>query len=187
MDCEMVGVGHYGKSAVAQITLVNWNEEVIYTTYVRPNKPVTDYRTYVSGIEPHHLMGKNALDFETARQQVSELLEDKILVGHALKNDLHVLNLQHNWMDTRDTAKYEPWMKERFADGVLWPRKLSELCKLKLNLEIQAPGESHSAFQDAVAALRLYKHAFHKIEKVMEYKKSKTAAIQAKQQGPTQQ
>ena len=180
MDCEMVGVGYYDKSAVAQITIVNWNEEVIYTTYVRPDKPVTDYRTHVSGIEPHHL--ENALDFDTARQQVAELLQGKILVGHALKNDLHVLKLQHNWMDTRDTAKYEPWMKQRFDDGVLWPRKLSELCKLKLNLDIQAPGQSHSAFQDAVAALRLYKHAFHKIEKAMEYKKSKTASILAQQQ-----
>ena len=183
MDCEMVGVGMGGcKSALARVTLVDWNCCVVYDKFVLPAVPVTDYRTFVSGITAADLE-ENAIDRETCRQHVRTLLQGKILVGHALKNDLHALCITHPWQDTRDTAKYEPFMKVRFVeDGILWPRKLSELCHEKLNLDIQQPGMPHSAYEDAVAALQLYKSVRPKWEKVMTYKIQKTAAIENQRQ-----
>lgn len=181
MDCEMVGVGVNGRrSALARVTLVDWNHRVLYDAYVSPTEEVTDYRYFVSGITKEHL--ENGVDFSTCRQQVGELLEGKILVGHALKNDLTALRLTHPWDLTRDTAKYEPFMKVRQDDGILWPRKLKELTYEKLRLEIQPYGTAHCPMEDAVSALQLYKLVRVKWESVMEYKVQKTAEIQRLQQ-----
>jgi uncharacterized membrane protein len=58
MDCEMVGVGYRGQeSMLAQVVIVNESGSVIYQTYVAPVENVIDYRTHVSGIQPHHLVG----------------------------------------------------------------------------------------------------------------------------------
>jgi RNA exonuclease 4 len=180
MDCEMVGVGVNGhKSALARVTLVDWNGRIVYDSYIQPQCTVTDYRTFVSGIKEEDL--KDAGSFETCRAEVLELLDGKVLIGHALKNDLNALNISHPWSQIRDTGKYEPFMKVRFDDGVLWPRKLKDLVSEELQREIQLPGQSHSPFEDAVAALDLYKSARAKWEKVMDYKISKTLQIERKQ------
>jgi RNA exonuclease 4 len=179
MDCEMVGVGPNGyRSALARVTLVDWNGHIIYDAYIQQDSPVTDYRTFVSGIKEEHL--KDARSFETCRAEVSELLEGKVLIGHALKNDLNALCIRHPWSHTRDTGKYEPFMKIRF-DGALWPRKLKELVSEHVHREIQMPGQAHSPVEDAVAALDLYKSARAAWEKVMDYKISKTRQIERKQ------
>lgn len=56
IDCEMVGVGPNGEdSALARVSIVNFNGAVLLDAYVKPLEKVTDYRTHVSGIEPKHL------------------------------------------------------------------------------------------------------------------------------------
>jgi RNA exonuclease 4 len=185
MDCEMVGVGPNGfKSALARVTIVNWNHEIVLDQFIRPEEPVTDYRSFVSGITPDDLKSDDAVDIYTCRLDVLQILKGKVLVGHALKNDLAALGIQHSWQNTRDTAKYEPFMKIRFVnDSVLWPRKLKDLCHEKLAVDIQQPGQPHSAYEDAVAALALYRTVRTKWEKVMEYKIKKTAMIEQQTQG----
>ena len=124
LDCEMVGVGPYGRqSALARVSLVDWNGLTVLDEYVRPEEEVTDYRTYVSGITAQHLASATHT-MASIRPVVRALLQDRILVGHGLKADLHVLDLHHPWYDIRDTAKYEPFLQVRFDDGFLWPRKL---------------------------------------------------------------
>lgn len=177
LDCEMVGIGDGHKSAVARVCLLDWDGGVLLDTFVRVTEPVADYRTFVSGIRREHLSSDDAVDFEECRSTVRSLLEGKILVGHALKNDLRALDLSHPWHDVRDTAKYEPFMKTRFDDGVLWPRKLKELAEEKLGQEIQQDGMEHSPIEDAKAALDLYKLVRKKWEKVMEYKIKRTREI----------
>jgi RNA exonuclease 4 len=44
---------------------------------------------------------------------VADLIKDKVLVGHALQNDLDVLMLSHPRTMIRDTAKYRPYMRVR--------------------------------------------------------------------------
>lgn len=181
LDCEMVGVGEYGQfSALARVTIVDYQHEIVYDEFVRPHMPVTDYRTFVSGITADDLVGAKTL--KECREEVAAILDGKILIGHALKNDLQALGLRHPWQQTRDTAKYEPFMKVRFEDGVLWPRKLRDLAQQHLQRDIQAPGQAHSAYEDAVAALDLYKSVRSRWEKVMDYKINKTREIEAQQQ-----
>jgi len=179
LDCEMVGVGYHGQqSALARVTIINWDAEIVLDCFVKPEPVVVDYRTFVSGITKEDLESEYAITMDECLWLVSDMLYNKILVGHALKNDLHVLGISHPWYDTRDTAKYEPFMKMRFDNGILWPRKLKDLTKEKLGREIQLPGNAHSAFEDALAALDLYKKNRSKWEKAMEYKLNKTRQIQ---------
>jgi DNA polymerase III epsilon subunit-like protein len=181
LDCEMVGIGRRGhKSSLAQVTLVGWNGEVLFDEFVKQDQEVTDYRTFVSGITEEDLEDVE-LSISECRSQVLELIEGKILVGHALKNDVNALGISHPWFMTRDTAKYEPFMQVRFDDGVLWPRKLKELVQEKVEREIQVPGKPHSAYEDAWAAMDLYRTVRRKWEKAMDYKIKKTQEIQMKQ------
>jgi len=178
LDCEMVGIGPLGrKSALARVTLVDWNGNIVFDEYIQQQDEVTDYRTFVSGITPQ-ILTKAEMTIDACRTIVSQILQDKILVGHGLKNDLRVIGIQHPWYTTRDTAKYEPFMKVRFDDGILWPRSLKDLMSEKLQKEIQNEQKPHSPYEDAMAALDLYRSVRVKWEKVMAYKVNKTRAIQ---------
>ena len=157
----MVGVGPEGlDSAVARVTLCNWAEVVILDTFVKVPVKVTDYRTFVSGIEAKDLEG-DAMSLAEVQKLVKSILHGKILIGHALENDLQALQISHPWHDIRDSAIYPPFMREgeSSADSktVLRPRKLKELAQDKLGLDIQNLGEAHDPIEDARAALALYK------------------------------
>eukprot|EP00526_Cylindrotheca_closterium_P015306 CAMPEP_0113640844 /NCGR_PEP_ID=MMETSP0017_2-20120614/21437_1 /TAXON_ID=2856 /ORGANISM="Cylindrotheca closterium" /LENGTH=258 /DNA_ID=CAMNT_0000552147 /DNA_START=139 /DNA_END=912 /DNA_ORIENTATION=+ /assembly_acc=CAM_ASM_000147 len=157
LDCEMVGIGENGHtSSIARVTVVDWDGNALFDEYIQQDQPVTDYRTFVSGITPQDLEDAT-LSLEECRNMVLQLLQNHILVGHALKNDLKALDISHPWWLTRDTAKFEPFMKVRFDDGILWPRKLKELVSEKLHQEIQIEGKPHSPYEDALAALDLYR------------------------------
>jgi len=150
----MVGVGLDGQqSELARVTIIDWNGNILLDEYIKPDREVTDYRTFVSGITEQHLMQETTLDIQSCRSMVSEKIKDKILIGHALKNDLHALGISHPWHQTRDTAKYKPFMKIRYDDGILWPRKLKELAHERLHREVQTEGKCHSPYEDALTAL----------------------------------
>ena len=182
LDCEMVGVGPEGMiSALARVCIVDWNHNVIYDSHVKVYEPVTDYRTFVSGIRAEDIESDEAVDFEECRTAVKQILKGKILVGHALRNDLNALEIyDHPWYDIRDTAKYEPFMKRVSKEStMLGPRKLKDLSLTKLKREIQRDGEEHCPKEDAIAALDLYKKARTKWEKAMEYKVQRTREIES--------
>lgn len=92
LDCEFVGVGFEGKDdALARVSVVNQFGHVILDAYVRPKEKITNYRTAVSGITPHHMRkGGPAKSFDAVQAQVSDLCKGRILVGHAIHNDLRV-------------------------------------------------------------------------------------------------
>lgn len=112
LDCEMVGAGPGGfRSIAARVCVVDWDGNVLLDAHVRPTEPVTDYRTFVSGVRREDLTSEGgALDADECRRRVSALLRGRVLVGHALKNDLMALGIGHPWYDIRDTAKYAPYM-----------------------------------------------------------------------------
>lgn len=159
----MVGVGPEGlESAVARVTLCNWAEEVILDTFVKVPTEVTDYRTFVSGIEAKDLEGEKAMPLKDVQEMVQKTLHGKILIGHALENDLKALQITHPWHDTRDSAIYPPFMQEvpdleDSSKSSLRPRKLKELVKDRLGTDIQELGKAHDPVEDALSALRLYK------------------------------
>lgn len=182
LDCEMVGVGDGGhSSSAARVTVIDWFGTVLLDEFIQQTEPVTDYRSFVSGITPQDLE-EVTMTLQECQELVLSLLHDHILVGHALKNDMKALGITHPWWLTRDSAKYEPFMKVRFNDGILWPRKLKDLVSEKLNQEIQVMGKPHSPCEDASAALDLYRSVRPKWESVMVYKIEKTNQIRRQQQ-----
>ena len=166
LDCEMVGVGYNGEeNALARVSLVNSNCECIYDKFVKPGEKVVDYRTHVSGVRPSDLKG--APSYDQVQKEVADILKDKILVGHALQNDLKCLMLGHSRRQIRDTSKYKPFHK-------LLQTKRPALRKLVakiLHEEIQS-GE-HSSVIDARATMKIFKLHRKEWEKSIYCKKAK--------------
>ena len=159
IDCEMVGVGPDPDkdSALARVSAVNYNGDQIYDSYVLPKEQVTAWRTHVSGIPPKHMT--NARTFEVVQRDVAQLLEGRILVGHAVSHDLRALLLSHSKRDIRDTSKHQPF--RRYAGG--GTPKLKILASEMLGISIQS-GE-HSSVEDARATMLIFrreKDAFDK-------------------------
>lgn len=161
IDCEMVGIGPGGiESALARISIVNFDREIVLDTYVKVDEPVTDYRTFVSGIRPEHIESDSAMSLETVRFLVSKTLSGKILVGHGLENDLKVIGIHHPWCDIRDTATYTPFMRtieKENMETIHRPKRLRDLVLEHFGKEIQVAGKSHCPVEDAVAAMDLYR------------------------------
>jgi RNA exonuclease 4 len=165
LDCEMVGVGPDGlHSAVARVSLLNWEHQIVLDTFVQVPVPVTDFRTHISGIYPHDIHSERALPFQEVRMMVEGIVRGKILIGHGLENDLCALQLNHPWCDIRDTACYPPLMREVVVDynsheTQFFPRKLRDLAWEKLGRLIQEENRPHCPLEDASAALDLYKES----------------------------
>jgi RNA exonuclease 4 len=160
LDCEMVGVGPEGlDSALARVSIINWNNEIVLDSYVKVEEKVTDYRTFISGITPEDIGSASAMTIEEVRQATSTILRGKILIGHGLENDLKAIGIGHPWCDVRDTATYEPFMKksEHGNQDTLLPRKLRDLSLEILGKQIQVIGKAHSSVEDAIASMDLYK------------------------------
>lgn len=148
MDCEMVGIGNGQDSIIARVSIVNRNGICVYDKYVKPTEEVTDYRTPVSGVRPHHL--KSGEDFKVVQKEVSDILKGRLLVGHALHNDLAVLYLSHPKRHMRDTSRYKFFRKVTKGNTPSLKKLASEF----LGVEIQS-GE-HSSIEDAKTAMQIY-------------------------------
>lgn len=163
IDCEMVGIGSDGThSVLARVSIVDFEGRVVLDEYVKPKQRVTDFRTKVSGISHHHI--KAGLSFEEVQKKVSDILKGKILIGHAVQNDLRVLLISHPHKDIRDTSRYPEFRK--FSHGRTPSLKL--LAKNILNKDIQ--DGSHCSVEDACTVMELYKSARKKWESSLKAK-----------------
>jgi len=148
IDCEMVGVGNKGfKSNLARVSIVNHFGNLLYDSYVTPLEEVTDYRTEVSGIREENLT--EAPTLKEVQGKVAEIIDNRILVGHAIKNDLKALKLHHPGHLIRDTSKFYLF-RQQFGKTP----GLKKLLQHYFAVEIQS-GE-HCSIEDAQGAVRLY-------------------------------
>jgi len=147
----MVGVGPQPgrESALARVSIVNFNGEQVYDSFVRPKELVTDWRTPVSGVSAKHM--PDARSLEQVQADVSKILHGNVLVGHAIRHDLDALLLSHPRRDIRDTARHPPFRK--LAGG--GSPKLKILASEILGIEIQ--NGAHSSVQDARATMLLFR------------------------------
>lgn len=77
IDCEMVGIGPEGKqSALARVSIVDFDGNILYDEYVRPPSYVTDFRTQWSGIRKKDLRQGSALTLAEVLNCLSILLFD---------------------------------------------------------------------------------------------------------------
>jgi RNA exonuclease 4 len=147
----MVGVGPDPDkdSALARVSIVNWNGDQVYDSFVVPKEKVTDWRTPISGVSAKDI--KHARSLEEVQSDVAKILEGVVLVGHAVRNDLNALLLSHPKRDIRDTSKHPPFRK--IAGG--GSPRLKVLAAELLGLEIQEG--SHSSVEDARATMLLFR------------------------------
>lgn len=152
LDCEMVGGGVGGQlSLLARVSIVNSSGDVVYDTFVSPTERITDYRTQWSGIRPNDLVGAPAK--QNVVERVQSILSGRIILGHALQNDLEALNISHPESHLRDSSRYPQFMRQLVC-GKLKPRALRHIVADELDMVIQT-GE-HDSIQDARAVLGLY-------------------------------
>lgn len=148
LDCEMVGVGKKGRfSVLARACVVSGHGEVLIDQYCSSDRKVTDYRTWISGIEERHM--NTAQSFYKLKQKVNNAIAGKIVVGHGLSHDFQALRLNHPEHMKRDSAEY---FRGKFEKKRRPPLKI--LAKDQLGIEIQEG--SHSPVIDAKAALDIY-------------------------------
>ncbi|KAL0256120.1 3'-5' exonuclease [Diplodia seriata] len=153
LDCEMVGVGPTPDqdSQLARVSVVDYHGTQLYDSYVLPRLPVTDYRTAVSGITPALLRAGHARPFADVQRDVAALLAGRILVAHAVKNDLDALVLSHPKRDVRDTSRHPAFRKLSMGKAPA----LKKLAREFLGVEIQ--GGEHSSVEDARATMLLFR------------------------------
>lgn len=148
IDCEMVGVDDGRENVLARVSLVNQHGECVYDRFVKPKEKVADYRTHVSGVRPTDL--KRGEEFEIVQKDVAKIIKGRILVGHAIRNDLKVLMMSHPPKMIRDTSRFRPF--RNLVQGRL--PSLKKLASQILGVNIQS-GE-HSSVEDAKATMQLY-------------------------------
>lgn len=167
LDCEMVGVGeNASRSSLARVVIVDWRGQRLFDECIQQSEPVTDYRTFVSGITEQDLQ-QATMPLHECQVQVSKILSGQILVGHGLENDLRALGIDHPWWMIRDTACYEPFMSNR--NNMFLPRKLKDLVFERLGKQIQEIGKPHSPYEDARWAMNLYKTVRSDWESLVQY------------------
>jgi len=152
LDCEMVGTGPTGsRSVLARVSIVDYEGNVLLDKFVRPEEAVTDYRSHITGITAATLQRPGVLKEATARRIVSEIIEGKIVVGHALNNDFEALVLSHPHALIRDTSTFKPLRPPGRE------KKTPSLAFLSQHWFGQTLHEGqHDSVEDARAALRLY-------------------------------
>jgi RNA exonuclease 4 len=155
LQCDLVGIRH-GASAVARVTLLNWEYQVVLDTFVQVPVPVTDYRQ--TGITPLDLYGNpQAMSFAQARQAVERNLRGKILIGHGVDAHLVALGLTHPCCDVRDTAsRFVPPHELDPITGKPVTKGISDLSLEILKRPI-SEDKRQQPLQNCTAALELYK------------------------------
>ena len=137
---------------------------MLYDEYVKPEGRITNFRTWVSGVAPHHM--KQAKPFHIAKEEVHRLLKGKIVVGHSLTGDFRVLHLEDGVTDivnkekVRDTSKYKKYQNQHGQ-----AQSLKVLTEKYLLRKIQSG--SHCSVTDARAALALYRISEHEWENLV--------------------
>ncbi|KAM9782592.1 interferon-stimulated 20 kDa exonuclease-like 2 [Neosynchiropus ocellatus] len=155
MDCEMVGAGPKGSiSQLARCSIVSYDGDVVYDKFIKPAMPVTDYRTRWSGIRRQDLA--KATPYAEARREILWLLKGKVVIGHALHNDLKVLSYGHPTAQTRDTSRI-PLLNKKAGFAEKECVSLKRLTKALLDRDIQMGRRGHSSVEDAKATMELYK------------------------------
>jgi len=167
MDCEMVAVAGISydpsdpittaSSAVCRVSVVELTADgtdfsILLDLWIDVQEQIVDFRTTVTGEDSSSYWSRDRVPRWEAREAVAKIMKDRVIVGHALWNDLCALQLMHPPELIRDTALYKSLRPP-------WRRNILPSLSLLTNYWL---GECihdgvHNPIQDALSALRLYK------------------------------
>lgn len=182
LDCEMVGVGPKGKKSIlARVSVVGRTGKVLLDCLVSPSKPVTDWRTPITGIDegsfartlegppgvssgdalPVAELPRLVLEPLEAVRRTNALLDGAVVVGHDLRHDFKLLGrCKHRRLLLRDTA-FCPLLSAEVKDSMGRVRRgtpsLRSLAATWLDDHTLHGGRSHDSVDDARTAMLLYR------------------------------
>lgn len=155
LDCEFCQAAS-GK-VLTRISLVNFQEEVVFDWLVKPEEEITDYITKYSGITAEKLEGVTTTLSDVQQEILKTISSTDILIGHSLESDLNVMKVRHpRIIDT--SLSFEHVRGPPAKPSLKW------LAEKFLEQKIQAgeqTGEGHSSIEDAKACLSLIKLKLH--------------------------
>ena len=147
IDCEMV-LTDDDRSSLARISVVDWDRQPVYDTFVKPDLTIKNYFTQFSGITPEILqdVNKTLADVQAKLQEL--LTPNSVILGHSLESDLNALKMTHPFII--DTALLYPHPR-----GMPLRSSLKYLTTKYLHRDIQGGANGHNSIEDALAVLDL--------------------------------
>ena len=154
-DLETTGIST-NADRVVQIALIGANEEGVAINYeciVNPRRPIPIGASNVHGIYDHDVKGKG--DFSTIADEVAELVEGSVIVGHNVRKfDLEMLEAEFLRLGRRMPRPKAVLDTYELVRRLKLPRphNLGSLCSRNgISLE-----NAHTAGADAAASLLLF-------------------------------
>ncbi|CAG7837744.1 unnamed protein product [Allacma fusca] len=132
---------------------------VTYEKLIIPTDGISDFRTSYHGITPE-MVSERGIPFSVARNNISLLLRNKMVVGYDLQASLKTMLLddlipRDMW---RDTATARLFRMEKEVDGqiVYTKLKLREIALKHLQMKMPG-GDLHDCIEDAKISMMLYR------------------------------
>lgn len=155
LDCEFCQAAS-GK-VLTRISLVNFQDEVVFDWFVKPEEEITDYVTKYSGITAEKLEGVTTTLFDVQTEILKTVSSSDILIGHSLESDLSVMRVKHpRIVDT--SLSFEHLRGPPAKPSLKW---LAEKFLVKKIQTGEKTGQGHSSIEDAKACLSLIKLKLH--------------------------
>ncbi|KAF2147694.1 hypothetical protein K461DRAFT_263212 [Myriangium duriaei CBS 260.36] len=155
IDCEMVTTT-VDRFALARISIIDWDGNVVLDELVKPTDPIKDYLTPYSGITKE-MMDTATLTLADIQSRLRILLTPQtIIAGHSLDSDLRAVKISYPFIV--DTSLLYPHPK-----GPPQKSSLKWLTQKYLSREIQQSSTlGHDSIEDAKACLDLIKQKCEK-------------------------
>lgn len=151
LDCEMCKSD--SGLVLTRISLIDFNNDIILDTFVKPDVPIIDYLTQYSGITKEKLENVTTTIKDVQEKLLKIISSNDILIGHSLQSDLTVLKLRHpKIVDTALSFDHKA--------GPPFKPSLKNLAKEFLNKNIQEFNNNilgHDSIEDAITCLELIK------------------------------
>uniref|UniRef100_G1Q666 Exonuclease domain-containing protein n=1 Tax=Myotis lucifugus TaxID=59463 RepID=G1Q666_MYOLU len=146
LDCEMC----YTTSGLelTRVSVVDSALQLVYDTFVRPDRDIVDYNTRFSGVTAADLAHTSTSIRDVQAALLTLFNAHTILIGHSLQSDLLALKLIHGTV--LDTSVLFPHRR-----GLPYKRSLRNLAAHYLGHIIQDRMDGHSSSEDASACMRL--------------------------------
>ncbi|SMN22402.1 similar to Saccharomyces cerevisiae YGR276C RNH70 3'-5' exoribonuclease [Maudiozyma saulgeensis] len=149
LDCEMCLAGK--DFVLTRVSILDFQNNVIYDELVKPDVEITDYLTKYSGITKEKL-DPVTTTLKDVQHKITKLISSQdILIGHSLQSDLLALKLRHpRIVDTAVIYDHKA--------GPPFKPALKYLASEYLNISIQNNAEDgHDSIEDARTCIELTK------------------------------
>ena len=156
IDCEFCDAA--SGRVLTRISIVNFDSEVVYDTYVQPAEKILNYKTRYSGIT-EEILKDVTTTFEDVQEKFISLVSSlDVLIGHSLNHDLRVLKIRHPRL-IDSALVYKPHKGYPYTPGL---KSLSDkFLRRKIQMG-ESDGSGHSSVEDLKACLDLIKFKLNK-------------------------